>query len=289
MLIVTGATGRLGRLVLRRLLDRAPAARIGVSTRDPAAAADLAALGVRVRRGDFADPASLRHAFEGAERLLLISTSVSVTGGDAQAQHRAAIQAAKDVGVRRLLYTAQVSTSPNSLFPPGREHAATERMLEASGLAWTSLRHGFYAGSAVQMNRAGFARGVLAGPRDGKTVWTTHEDLAEADAAFLMGEVEIDGPTRPLTGSEALDFADLAALASERLGRPATRQIIDETAMAEALRGAGLPEPTVQIMLGYYRAAEAGEFVTVDPTLAGILGRPTTRMREYMREALAST
>ena len=142
MLVVTGATGRLGRRVVDHLRTLAPAERIGVSTRDPARAADLAQAGIRVRRGDYDDPASLRHAWEGAERVLLVSSNAASSGGDPLAQHRVAIDVAREVGVERLLHTSQISASPESHFPPGRDHAATEAMLAASGLAWTALRHG---------------------------------------------------------------------------------------------------------------------------------------------------
>lgn len=249
MLVVTGATGQLGRLVVKHLLTYVPASRIGVSTRDTAPLADLAAQGIRVRQGDYSDPASLRHAFEGAERILMISSNAGATGGDTRGHHRNGIEAAKAVGAERLLYTAQISTSAQSQFPPGRDHAATEEMLEQSGLAWTSLRHGFYSGSVLLMNRAGIDRGVIAAPQDGKVSWATHDDLAAADAAFLAGKVQVDGPTAPLTGAEALDLAEVAALAGDILGRPVAREIIGEEALAQRLRSFNMPEQTVEISL----------------------------------------
>lgn len=282
MLIVTGATGLLGRLVVKHLLSHVPAERIGVSVRNAAVAADLARHGIRVRVADYADPHSLLGAFEGAERILLVSGNVSATGGDLLGQHRNVIEAAKTVGAERLLYTSQFSASATSVFLPGREHAATEQMLEDSGLRWTSLRHGYYANSAYMLNRVGFECGKLRGPKDGKVAWTTHEDLAEADALLLAGKVQFDGPTPPLTGNEALDLADLAALAAEILGRPVSREVVTEEAAASALRLVGLPEPTIEILLSYYRAAEAGEFAAVDPTLGQLLGRPTSSMRDFL-------
>jgi uncharacterized protein YbjT (DUF2867 family) len=286
MLIVTGASGELGYRIVEKLLDFVPAERIGVSVRDPAKVTKLAARGVRVRQADYDHPASLRQAWEGAERLLLVSSNAAATGGDPLKQHATAIGAALDVGVERILYTSQVSSSKTSHFPPGRDHAETEQMLADSGLAWTALRHGFYAASALKMNARGFHAGVIAAPEDGKVAWTTHDDLAAADAMFLAGKVVIDGPTPPLTGGEALDLADLARLAGDILGKSVQRVLISENQMEVNARSAGVPEGSIAVMLGYYRAAQAGEFATVDATLAEILGRRPEKMRNFMQANL---
>lgn len=188
--------------------------------------------------------------------------------------------------MERLLYTSQVSSSAQSHFPPGRDHAATELMLAASGLAWTSLRHGFYAESSLQMNAHGFTSGALAGPADGKVAWVTHEDLAEVDARLLTGHEHFEGPTPPLTGSEAFDLADLARLASDITQRDITRQVLTEHALLDKLRGANTPARVVEVVQGYYRAAQAGEFATIDPTLERLLGRAPHSMREVLERAL---
>ena len=286
MLIVTGASGQLGRKIVNNLLLHTPAERIGVSVRDPAKVADLSALGVRVRRGNYDDPESLRHAWEGAERLLLVSSNAAATGGDPLRQHAAAVAIAREVGVKRVLYTSQVSSSASSHFPPGRDHAATEAMLAESGLAWTALRHGFYAASALMMNVRGLEAGAIAAPQDGKVAWTTHDDLAAVDAALLAGVEVIDGPTPPLTGGEALDFADLARLASEITGKLISRTFISEEEMEANARRGNVPEGSMAVMLGYYRAARAGEFETVDPTLGRILGRTPETMRAFLKANL---
>ncbi len=286
MFIVTGATGKLGRKIVENLLLHVPAADIGVSVRDPGKAADIASCGVRVRQGDYSDDESLRHAWAGARRLLLVSSNAAATGGDTLAQHATAIRVAQELGVERIFYTSQVSSSPASLFPPGRTHAATEAMLAESGLAWTALRHGFYADSALMMNRRGFDTGSIDVPEDGKVAWVTHDDLAAADARLMTGEPVFDGPTPPLTGTEALDLADLATLAGKILGKPITRTITGEDSMEAKARGAGVPEGTVAVMLGYYRAARSREFETVDPTLAKLLGRPPETMETFLKARL---
>lgn len=286
MFIVTGATGQLGHMVTQHLLQHVPAEQIGVSVRDPAKAADFAARGIRVRQADYDDAESLGQAWEGAERLLLVSSNAAATGGDPLAQHRTAIEVAQSLGVKRVFYTSQISASPTSHFPPGRDHFATEQMLAASGLAWTALRHGFYAASGHLMNARGFASGLLEAPADGGVSWTTHDDLAAADAALLAGAADIDGPTPPLTGSDALDLADLAALASDILGRPVVRTILGDDEMQARSRARGTPDGAISFMMSYFRAARAGEFAPVDATLAQLLGRRPRSMHDYLAEAL---
>ncbi len=288
MIIVTGATGQLGRAIVEQLVRRVPADQIGVSVRDPARAADLEALGVRVRRGDFTDPASLRHAFEAARQVLVVSSNARASGGDTLAQHRAAIEAARAVGVERIVYTSQVASSPTSKFPPALDHAATEAMLRDSGLQWTALRHGFYGASALMMIGEGLKAGVIAAPQDGKVAWTAHADLAEADAIFLTNGARHDGPTPPLTASEAHDLADLAAIASDLLGRPVAREILPDDQMRATMTARGAPPRAVDLVMGLYLASRAGEFATVDPTLERMLGRRPVGIRTLMANNLGS-
>ncbi|WP_373235861.1 NmrA family NAD(P)-binding protein [Cohaesibacter celericrescens] len=282
MFVVTGASGKLGGFIVEALLRLVPAEMVGVSVRDPAKLSQLAARGVRVRRGDYNDADSLRSAWEGAERLLLVSSNAAAAGGNALNQHQTAIAVAKELGVKRLLYTSQVSSNLQSHFPPGRDHAATEAMLAHSGLAWTALRHGFYTDSAISMHSSGIESRSLTGPEDGKVAWTTHEDLAEVDALFLSGRETIEGPTPPLTGSEALDMGDLARLAGEVVGQTIERRFISEDTMVENARIHGLPESVIRVMTGYYRAAREGEFATIDPTMKRLLGREPQHIKDAL-------
>lgn len=273
MIVVTGANGRLGRLIVTRLLGRVPAETLGVSVRDAAQAADLAALGVRVREASYDDPVALARAFEGATQMLMVSSNSSAHGGDTLGQHRAAIGVAQAAGVRRIVYTSQMAAAADSLFPPARLHAATEAMLAASGLAWTALRNGFYADSGVDQLRGAFATGVIEAPADGPVAWTTHADLATAAARVLTDEGRFDGPTPPLTTTEALDLGELARIASRVLGRTVERRTLADDAFRAQLVARQLPPPVVDIVAGMYQASRRGEFDKVDPTLARLLGR----------------
>ncbi|MCY1047065.1 SDR family oxidoreductase [Corallococcus sp. bb12-1] len=289
MIVVTGATGQLGRLVVEQLVTRVPVDRVAVSVRDVQKAQELAARGVRVRRGDFTDPKSLEHAFEGASQVLIISSNASAYGGDPLAQHRAAIDAARSAGARRIVYTSHMAASRSSAFPPMLDHAATEQMLGESGLAWTSLRNGFYAESALFLLGRGLKTGVFEAPADGKVSWTTHADLAEAAAVILADEGRYDGQTPPLTAAQALDFGTLCDIASNVLGRPLRRSTVSEDDMRAKLEASGMPAHVVAISLGLYRASRDGEFAATDPTLQKLLGRAPTGMREVLAEQLGRT
>lgn len=288
MIIVTGATGKLGRSVVHQLVRRMPAQEIGVSVRDPGQAGDLASAGVRVRRGDFADPESLADAFEGVTQLFMVSSNASAYGGDPLSQHRNAIDAARATGARRIVYTSQIAASPSSLFPPAVDHAATEEMLRTSGLRWTALRHGFYAASSMMSIGGGIKDGVVEMPADGPIAWTAHDDLAEADAAVLADEGRFEGPTPPLTASVAHDLSGLAAVLADVLGRPVDRRVITDEELAERLAARGVPQSAVAISHGLYDAARRGEFDKADPTLEQLIGRRPTTMREFLAEQLGA-
>ncbi|MEV8526184.1 SDR family oxidoreductase [Streptomyces sp. NPDC052000] len=285
MIIVTGATGQLGRQIVERLLTRVPAARVSVSVRDPQKAQALADRGVRVRRGSFTDAASLAHAFEGASQVLIVS--VDKMGEECVRQHRTAIEAAVAAGARRILYTSQMGAGATSHFQACRDHAATEETLRACGVPFTSLRNGFYATSAAHFLDSATKSGRLVLPADGPVAWTAHADLAEATAAILADEGRFDGPTPPLTGSQALTFDDIAAIATELTGRTMTRATAPDDEFREQLTGQGVPEEMAGQLLGIFAASRADEFATVDPTLATLLGREPIALGAVLRELLS--
>ncbi|MYW63011.1 NAD(P)H-binding protein [Streptomyces sp. SID8379] len=285
MIIVTGATGKLGRRTVERLLERVPADRVGVSVRDPRKAQDLADRGVRVRQGSFDDPASLAHAFEGAEQVLLVS--LDRVGEECVTGHRAAIDAAVKAGVGRILYTSQMGAAHDSRFQACRDHARTEDLLRATGLPWTALRNGFYAASALQFLESARHTGDIALPADGPVTWTGHDDLAEATAAILAGEARFEGPTPPLTGRAALDFDAVAEIATQVCGRPFTRTVVSDDAFREQTLAHGAPAPIADLMLSIFAAARNGEFTAVDPTLAELIGREPVGFRAQLEQAWA--
>ncbi|HLU57564.1 MAG TPA: NAD(P)H-binding protein [Pseudonocardia sp.] len=285
MIIITGATGRLGGQIVDRLLRRVPTERVGVSVRDPGRAADLVARGVRVRRGDFTDPGSLAAAFEGAAQVLVVSADG--TGEAAVAQHVAAVDAARRAGARRVLYTSHQGAAADSLFAPMPDHAATERHLAATGTPFTALRNGFYASTIELMIGDALRTGEIVAPKDGPVSWTAHADLAEAAAAILADEGRFDGPTPPLTAPEALDLADVAAILTELSGRPIRRLVADDAEWAASLIAHGVPRERADLLLGMYAAARRGEFAATGRDLEALIGRPATPVRTLLDEVVA--
>ncbi|MEJ2868916.1 NAD(P)H-binding protein [Actinomycetospora sp. OC33-EN08] len=286
MIVVTGATGVLGRLVVDRLLELVPAERIGVSVRAPEKARDLADQGVRVRHGDFTDPGTLTEAFAGADQVLVVSANT--LGPDGVAQHRAAIDAAVAAGAGRVLYTAHQGARPDSPFAAAADHAATEDVLAGCGVPWTSLRNGFHANTVPMFLADAADTGELRLPDDGPVAWTTREDLAAATARLLVDGAP-DGPTAPLTGPEVVDFTQVAAVVGELTGRSVRRVVVGPEEYRELLIGRGVPEPAADLLLGFFPAARRGDFAPADPTLADLVGRPATPIADVLRAALVPT
>jgi uncharacterized protein YbjT (DUF2867 family) len=285
VIIVTGANGQLGRAVTERLLDRVPAGEIGVSVRDPEKARALEERGVRVRQGDFADSASLAHAFEGASKILIVSADD--TGGAAVRHHRTAIEAAAAAGAKRILYTSHMGSNPSSPFSPMRDHAAAEAALRDCGVPFTALRNGFYATSAAMLLGAALETGELAAPEDGPVAWTAHVDLAEA-AAIALTEEALDGITPPLTSPEAVDMAGITAIAARLTGRPIRRVVVSDADYRAGLLAQGLPERTADMLVGLFAASQLGHFAPADPTLARLLGRPTVTVADVLKATITS-
>ena len=234
--------------------------------------------------GDFDDAASLADAFEGASRVLIVS--VDRLGEAAVRQHRAAIDAAKAVGAGRIFYTSHAGADPIGAFPPGRDHAATEVALLDSGVPFTSLRNGFYAQTAAFLVGAALGTGELRAPQDGPIDYTAIPDLAEATAIALADE-GLDETILTLTGAEAVDAAGLAAMASELAGRPIRRVVVSDDEYHAGLVAHGVPEPQAAMFLTLFVAARQGAFTRVDPTLARLIGRPPTPVRDALKEAIS--
>jgi NAD(P)H dehydrogenase (quinone) len=281
MIIVTGATGALNGATVDHLLERFPADEITVAVRDVAKAERFAERGVGVRRGDYADPGSLPGAFEGADQLLLVSSNDP--GADAMSLHRAAIDAARAAGVGRILYTSHQGAGDDSPFVPARIHAATERLLAESGVAWTSLRNGFYAHSLTWLAGPWRETGVITVPADGPVSWTAREDAAEAAAVVIASNGAYDGPTT-LTAGSAPTFQDVAVIASELTGEEVTCVVVDPDEWIAAQVAEGTQEFMARFILGMYLAAAEGRFAGVDPLLGELLGREPQTVRDLLAQ-----
>lgn len=284
MIVITGATGALNGATLEHLLKLVPAGQIGVSVRDVAKARPLADRGVRVRRGSYDDPAALLDAFEGAGQVLLVSSN---DPGDTVPLHRVAIETAVKAGAHRILYTSHQHIGPDSPFRPARVHAATEALLADSGVAWTSLRNGFYAHSLGWMLGPWRESGTIAAPADGPASWTDRGDEAEAAAVILARDGSFDGPVT-LTAGAAPTFDDIATIASGLTGRDIQRVVMDDEEWVAAQVAHGSPEPMARMLLGFFQAARQGSFAEVSPTLGELLGREPRSVRDLLAEEPAA-
>jgi len=284
MIVVTGATGALNGATVDHLLDRVPANEIAVAVREVAEAERFAERGVEVRHGDYADPDSLPGAFEGADQLLLVSSNDP--GADAVSLHRTAIEAAATTGVGRVLYTSHQGAALDTPFRPGRDHAATEQLLAESGVAWTSLRNGYYAHSLNWLMGPWRETGVITVPADGPVSWTAREDAAEAAAVILASNGAYDGPTT-LTAGSAPTFEDIAAIASELTGRTIGLAVKEPDEWVAAQVAAGQKEFMARFSLGIYQAAHDGFFAGVDPLLGTLLGHEPQTVRDLLAQQTA--
>jgi NAD(P)H dehydrogenase (quinone) len=285
MIVITGATGALNGATVEHLLKRIPADQIGVSVRDVAKAQSFADRGVRVRRGSYEDPASLLNSFEDADQVLLVSSNDP--GADGVSLLRAGIETAVAAGTRRVLYTSHQHTGLGSPFFPARDHAATEALLAGSGVAWTSLRNGFYAHSLDWLLGPWRETGAIATPADGPVSWTERADEAEGAALILAGERHFDGPVT-LTASAAVTFDEIAGIASELTGRGIQRVVVDDEKWVAEQAAKGTPELMARFMLGFFQAAREGRFAGTDPLLGDLLGHQPRTVRDLLAERSAA-
>jgi NAD(P)H dehydrogenase (quinone) len=279
-LIVTGAAGHLGRLVTEQLLERVAPEQLVLVTRSPDALRECRARGAEVRYGDFDKPASLRDAFAGGSRMLLISTDAL---GRRVLQHRAAINAAAEEGIDQVVFTSFVN--PVVTNPAGRpawEPGLTEALLHRSGLAWTVLRFGTFAelvlppaATAVQNGR------LITNNGDGRVVPISRRDCAEAAAIVLTTDGHI-GETYEITGAEALSPSDLVELYTDLSGKQVKVVQLSDAMLTEVLAGIGTPLPAVLSLVAFGRAVRLGYFEVIDPTFERLTGHPPISLRDVL-------
>lgn len=281
-IVITGATGQLGRLVVEALLESGvPADQIVAAGRELGKVADLAGRGVQVRQIDYQDPASLRHAFAGAGKVLLISGSEV---GQRIEQHRNAIEAARDAGVGLIAYTS-IANADRTDMQLAAEHHATEEALSASGLPYALLRNGWYLENYTDQLSSYLEHGtVLGSAGDGRVSAATRADYARAAAAVLLRDDQ-SGKVYELGGDVAFTLSELAEEVSAAAGRPVSYRDLPVNEYAELLVGAGLPAGYAAILADSDQGIARGELLVTSGDLRRLLGRPTTTLREAVRTA----
>lgn len=276
---VTGATGQLGRLVIKNLKQKASASDIVALVRDQAKGSDL---GVTVRAFDYTKPEMLEPALGGVDTLLLISSSEV---GQRAPQHANVIAAAKKAGVKRIVYTSllHADTSPLNL---AGEHVQTEAALKNSGVPCTVLRNGWYTENYTASVPAALANGAFYGcAGDGRISSAPRADYAEA-AAVVLTSAGHAGKVYELAGDDAYTLTDLAAEISRQTSRSIPYVNLSESKYASALKGAGLPDGLAAAFASWDTGASQGGLFDDGHQLSKLLGRPTTPLSTVVAQAL---
>ncbi|MEV3952285.1 MULTISPECIES: SDR family oxidoreductase [Streptomyces] len=283
-IVVTGATGALGRLVVEHLLATVPAERITAVVRDKEKAAEVAARGVEIRVADYDRPETLADAFRAGDRVLLISGSEV---GRRVAQHTAVIDAAKTAGVAQLAYTG-ILGGPDADFLLAAEHKETERLILASGLPHTFLRNGWYTENYTANLAPVLAHGAVVGNAgDGRIASASRADFAAAAVAVLTGEGHL-GAAYELSGDTAWSLDEYAAQVAVATGKEITYNRVPAAAHQEILVGAGVPEAFATILVDVDEAIGRGLLAGTSGDLARLIGRPTTPLADTVASAVAA-
>ncbi|EKS7213646.1 TPA: SDR family oxidoreductase [Enterobacter ludwigii] len=282
MIAITGATGQLGQLVIKQLLNTVPANQIVAIVRNPAKAEALSQQGITVRQGDYADESTMTSALKGVEKLLLISSSEV---GQRAIQHQNVINAAKAAGVKFIAYTSllHADKSPLGLHV---EHVATEKALAESGIPYALLRNGWYTENYLASAPPALEHGVFIGAAgEGKIASATRTDYAAAAARVISGDGHA-GNVYELAGDHAWTLSELAAELSKQSGKNVTYQNMSEADFAAALKGVGLPAGLADMLADSDVGASKGGLFDDSHTLSKLIGRPTTPLSESIKAIL---
>ncbi|MEK5642891.1 MULTISPECIES: SDR family oxidoreductase [Paenibacillus] len=282
-LLVTGATGKLGRKVVETLLQTVPASQLAVSVRNPDKAEDLRARGIDVRHGDFDVPETLDKAFAGIDRLLIISAD-----GDNETrirQHTNAVEAAARAKVGFIAYTSLGNAAESKLFlaPP---HQAAEQAILKTGIPYSFLRNNWYLENEIPS-----IQGVLAGApwvtsaESGKVGWALQQEYAEAAAAVLAGEGH-ENTVYELSG-KLLTQAELVNALGDVLGKEVPLQQVDDEQYADIMKQAGVPEFALPIVVGIQQGIREGQLEIESQDFEKLLGRPLTPIAKALDQIVS--
>jgi NAD(P)H dehydrogenase (quinone) len=286
-ILVTGASGHLGKLVVERLRARGGGVRIIAATRKPEALSALAAQGVELRRADFDDEASLASAFQGVERVLLISTDALDEPGKRSRQHARAIRAVAAAGVQHVAYTSIINPVASKI-AISQDHADSEAELGKAGVPYTVLRNNLYSDYQLPSLQRALASGKLIDARaGGKVGFVTRQDCANIAAAVVL-EPPSGNRVLDVTGSESLSSADLAAIASEISGRTIEHQAIPLAALIEGMVQHGLPRPLAEVYGSFDAGIAAGELDVTSDHVQRLTGEKPQSLRDFVRENRAA-
>lgn len=283
-IVVTGATGHLGRLVVEALLDRkVPADQIVAAGRDTAKIADLADRGVQVRNIELNDPDTLRAAFAGARRILLVSGSEP---GARLEQHRNAIEAAQRSGAELLAYTS-IANADRATMQLAADHQATEKLLAAAEIPTTVLRNSWYLETYTDQVPVFLQHEAVVGSAgDGRVSAATRADYAAAAATVLTSDGHAS-KLYELGGDQAFTLTELAEQIAAAADQPVKYQDLPVEQYTQVLVDAGVPESLAAVYADSDRGLARGELLVTSGDLSRLIGRPTTSMPDAVRAALS--
>ena len=287
MILVTGSTGHLGKATIKFLLNKVPASQIAAFARDKDKAAEFTEKGIDVRIGNYNDYASLQEATKGIDTVLLIS---SADMADRVGQHINVINAAKENGVKHILYTsADVKDINNSATGQiATDHAGTADYLRKSGVAYTLLNNNLYA-DVIPMfvGEKVLETGVYFPGGEGKVPFATREDMAEA-AAVVLTTGGHENKEYTIAGDVAYSFGDIAQLLSDITGKGIAYTSPTANEHARVLTAAGVPEFYVGMLGSFAKAIKNSEFDTQNTDLTTLLGRKPTALKEYLQSVFGA-
>ncbi|MGW0708708.1 NAD(P)H-binding protein [Streptomyces sp. NPDC002643] len=280
-IVVTGATGQLGKFVIEGLLEKVPAEQITAVVRNEEKAAGFAARGVKIAVADYSSPETFDGVFSAGDKVLLISGSE--IGNDRVGQHKAVIDAAKAAGAALLAYTSAPGTLTAAL---ADDHRGTEEALLASGLPYVLLRNGWYNENYTEQLAPVLEHGAVThAGGEGRISSATRADYAAAAVAVLTGEGH-ENKTYELGGDASWSYGEYAAEVAKQTGKEIANNPVTVEVYTGILAGVGLPEPLAAILAGVDASIEKGELVVTSGDLARLIGRPTTPISESIAAAL---
>ncbi|MBC5833965.1 SDR family oxidoreductase [Flavobacterium sp. F372] len=282
MILVTGATGQLGSQIVENLLTQISPSEIAVLVRDEEKAKELKNKGVQIRIGEYTNPNSLVAAFKDVKKLILISSN---DFNDRFGQHKNAIDAAKQTGVKHVIYTSMsmndIETSPLKGFL--EDHYQTEEYIKQSGFTYTMMQHSLYS-DVIPMfiGEQVLETGVFFPAGEGRVAYASRTDLAEAISKIVVSDA-FDNQSLPLTNIENYSYADVAEILTELSGKEVVYVSPTPEVFAETLKGFGLPEPIIQMSLGFASGIKNNDFDKPFPNLETILGRKPQTLKDYLQ------
>lgn len=282
MILVTGASGQLGQLVIESLLKKIPAQQIVATVRNPAKAENLKALGIQVRQADYNQPESWPKALEGVKKLLLISGSE--IGARIQ-QHKVVIEAAIKYGKLDLLAYTSILHADKSPMILAQEHIATEKMIQESGIPYSILRNGWYTENYTGSVKSAVEHGAVFGAaEDGKIASASRQDYADAAAKVLT--IEHPQKIYELAGDSSYSLKDLAAEISKQTGKQIVYNNLSEQDYKGLLIKVGLPEGFAGVLAQSDASAAKGSLYDENHQLSHLIGRATTPMATTLAQSL---